>query len=52
MEVILDPWAKPFRVWNAGQTLFLSMYGGTGNDNLITKRFVLRTCAFHKYQVN
>ena len=49
MEVISNPWAKRFRVRNAGQTLFLSMYGGTGNDNLITKRFALRTCAFHKY---
>ena len=49
MENILDPWAKPLRVRNGGQTLFLSMYGGTRNDNLITKRFILRTCAFHKY---
>ena len=39
MEVISDPWAKPFEVGDAGHKLFLNMYGGTGNDNLITKRF-------------
>ena len=51
MEVISDLWVKSFEVGDAGK-LFLDMYGGTGNDNLITKRFVLRKCAFHKYQVN
>ena len=40
MEVISDPWAKPFEVEDAGQKLFLNMYGGTVNDNLITKKFV------------
>ena len=47
MEVISDPWAKPSEVGDAGQKLLLNMYGGTGNDNLITKRFVFGTnCKF------
>ena len=49
MEVISNPWAKPFEVGDAGRKLFLNMYGGTGNDNLITKRFVFRSnCKFGK----
>ena len=49
MEVISNPWAKPFEVGNAGRKLFLNMYGGTGNDNLITKRFVFGSnCKFGK----
>ena len=49
MEVISDPWAKPFEVGVAGQKLFLNMYGGTGNDILITKRFVFGSnCKFWK----
>ena len=47
MEVISDPWAKPFEVGDAGHKLLLNMYGGTGNDNLITKRFAFGTnCKF------
>ena len=40
MEVISNPWTKPFEVGDAGWKLFLNMFGGTGNNNLITKRFV------------
>ena len=39
MEVISNLWAKPFDVGDAGEKLFLNMYGGTGSNNLITKRF-------------
>ena len=47
MEVISNPWAKLFEVREAGQKLFLNIYGGTGNDNLITKRFVFESnCKF------
>ena len=52
MKVISNPLAKPYEVGDTGQKLFINMYGGTRNDNLITKSFALRTCAFHKYQVN
>ena len=46
-EMISDPWAKPFEVGDAGQTLFLNRYGGTGNDSLITKWFVFGSnCKF------
>ena len=49
MEVISNPWVKPFEVGDAGRKLFLNMYDGTGNDNLITKRFVLGSnCKFGK----
>ena len=49
MEVISNPWAKPFEVGDAEQKLFLNMYGGTGKDNLITKRFVFGSnCKFWK----
>ena len=49
MEVISNPWAKPFEVGDAGRNLFLNMYGGTGNYNLITKRFVFGSnCKFGK----
>ena len=49
MEVITNPWAKPFEVGDARQKLFLNMYGGTGNDNLITKRFAFGSnCKFGK----
>ena len=40
-EMISDPWAKPFEVGDAGEKLFLNRDGGTGNDSLITKWFVL-----------
>ena len=41
--------SKPFEVGDAGQKLFRNMYGGTGNDNLITKRFVFESnCKFGK----
>ena len=36
MEVISDPWAKSFEVGDVGQKLFLNIYGGTRNYNLIT----------------
>ena len=49
MEVISNPWAKPFEVGDTGRNLFLNMYGGTGNYNLITKRFVFGSnCKFGK----
>ena len=37
-SIINDPWAKPLEVGDTGQKLLLNMYGGTGNDNLITKK--------------
>ena len=50
MEVISNPWAKPFEVGDAKQKLFLNMYDGTGNDNLITKRFIfVSNCRFWKH---
>ena len=52
MANVSDPLPKPFEVGDAGQKLFLNLNGGTGNDNLITNRFVLRTCAFRKYRSN
>ena len=49
MEVISNPWPRPFEVGDAEQKLFLNIYGGTGNDNLITKRFVFwSNCKFGK----
>ena len=49
VEVISNPWAKLFEVGETGQKLFLNMYGGTGNDNLTTKRFVFGSnCKFGK----
>ena len=48
-SIINDPWAKPLEVGDTGQKLLLNMYGGTGNDNLITKRSVLGSnCKFWK----
>ena len=48
-SVINDPWAKLLEVGDTGQKLLLNMYGGTGNDNLITKRSVLGSnCKFWK----
>ena len=52
MEVISDPWSKLFEVEGGRSKLFFNMYGGTGNNILITKKFVLRMCTFHEYQVN
>ena len=50
MEVISDPQVKPFDVGDAGRKLFLNMYGGRGNDNLITKKFVFGSnCKFWKH---
>ena len=52
MEVISDPWSKLFEVEGGRSKLFFNMFGGTGNNILITKKFVLRMCTFHEYQVN